>query len=54
MDLEKALDRVTREVVRWDLRKLGVDEWLIHTIMTLYTEACIVVRTDVGRSESLK
>ena len=27
------------EVVRWDLRKLGVDEWLIRTVMTLYTEA---------------
>ena len=33
------------------LRKLGVDEWLIRTVMVLYTEACTVVRTDVGHFE---
>ena len=38
MDLEKAFDRVPREVVRWVLRKLCVDEWLIRTVMALYTE----------------
>ena len=52
MDLEKAFDRVPREVVRWALRKLGVDEWLIRTVMALYTEACTIVRTDAGLSES--
>ena len=51
VDLEKAFDRVPREVVRWALRKLGVDEWLISTVMALYTEACTVVRTDAGLSE---
>ena len=49
VDLEKA-----REVVRWALRKLGVDEWLIRTVMALYTEACTVVRTDAGLSESFE
>ena len=52
VDLEKAFDRVAREVVRWALRKLGVDEWLIRTVMALYTEACTIVRT--GLSESLE
>ena len=52
VDLEKAFDRVPREVVRWDLRKLGVDKWLIRTVMALYTEDCIVVKTDAGLSES--
>ena len=55
MDLEKAFDSVPRDVVRWALRqKLGVDEWLIRTLMALYTEACTVVRTDAGLSESFE
>ena len=54
VDLEKAFDRVPREVVRWALRKLGVDESLIHTVMALYTEACTVVRTDAGLIESFE
>ena len=33
------------------MRKLGLDEWLIRTVMALYTEACTVVRTDAGLSE---
>ena len=36
-DLKKAFDRVPREVVRWALGKLGVDEWLIRTFMAFYT-----------------
>ena len=54
VDLEKEFDRVPREVVRWALRKLCVDEWLIRTVMALYTEACTVVRTDAGLSESFE
>ena len=34
--------------------KMGVDEWLIRRVMTLYTEACTVARTDAGLSEFLK
>ena len=51
VDLEKEFDGVLREVVRWALRKLGVDEWLIRTVMAFYTDACTVVRTDAGLSE---
>ena len=54
VDLEKAFNRVPREVVRWDLRKLGVEAWLIRTVMALYTEACTVFRTDAGLSESFE
>ena len=31
-----------------------MDKWLIRTVMVLYIEACTVVRTDAGLSESLK
>ena len=41
-------------MVRWALRKPGVDEWLIRTVMALYTEACTVVRTDTGLSKSFE
>ena len=54
VDIEKAFDRVPREVVRWALRKLGVDEWLTRTVMALYTEACTVDITDAGLSESFE
>ena len=54
VDLAKAFDRLPREVVRWAMRKLGVDEWLIRTVMALYTEACTVGRTDAGLSESFE
>ena len=54
VDLEKAFDRVPREVLKWALRKLGVDEWLMRTVMALYTEDCTVVRTDAGLSESFE
>ena len=31
-----------------------MDEWLIRTVMALYTEAYTVVRTDAGLSESFE
>ena len=54
LDLEKAFDRVPREVMRWALRKLGVNEWLNRTVVALYTEACTVVSTDAGLSASFE
>ena len=54
VDLEKAFDRFPREVVRWALRKLGVHEWLILTVMAFYIEAYTVVRTDAGQVKVLK
>ena len=50
MDLEKAFDRVPREVVRWALRQLGVEEWLVQTVMAMYERARTVVRTKQGYS----
>ena len=39
MDLEKAFDRVPREVISWAMRKLGVEEWLVSAVMSVYTGA---------------
>jgi len=39
VDLEKAFDRVPREVTRWVLRKAGVDEWLVKAVMAMYEGA---------------
>ena len=43
VDLKKIFDRVPGKVVRWALGKLGMDEWLIRTVIALYTEACTLV-----------
>jgi len=37
VDFEKAFDRVPREVIRWAMRKLGVEEWLVPAVMSMYT-----------------
>ena len=36
VDLEKAFDRVPREVLWWALRRLKVDEWLVQVIKAMY------------------
>ena len=51
IDLEKAYDRVPREVVRWALRKAGVKEWLVETVMAMYEGARTAVRTEGGLSD---
>ena len=52
VDLEKAFDRVPREVVRWALRVSQVDEWLVEAVMALFEEANTVIRTGAGDSNS--
>ena len=51
VDLEKAFDRVPRDVVRWALRQLGVEEWLVQTVMVIYEKARTTVRTKQGSNE---
>ena len=50
VDLEKTFDRVPREVIRWAMRKLRVEEWLVSAVMSMYTGAKTVVRTVYGNS----
>jgi len=37
VDLEKAFDGVPREVMRWAMHKLGVEEWLVSSVTSVYT-----------------
>jgi len=43
VDLEKAFDRVPREVISWAMGKLGVEEWLVSAVMSMYSGAKTVV-----------
>ena len=43
----------TREVTRWALGKVGVEEWLVSTVMAMYEEAKTVIRTPEGDSSAL-
>ena len=52
MYLEKAFDRVPREVISWAMHKLGVEEWLVSAVMSMYSGTKTVVRTVYGNSKS--
>jgi len=54
VDLEKAFDRVRRDVVRWTMRKLGVKEWLVLAIISMYTGAKTVVRRVYGNNNDFE
>jgi len=54
VDLEKAFDRVRREVISWAMHKLGVEEWLVSAVMSMYTGAKTVVRTVYGNSNGFE
>jgi len=54
VDLQKAFDRVPREVIRWTLCKLRVEEWLVSAVLSMYTGAKIVVRTVYGNSNGFE
>jgi len=54
VDLEKAFDRVPREVISCAMRKLGVEEWLVSAVMSMYTGVKTVVRTVYGNSKSFE
>jgi len=50
VDLEKAFDRIPREVIRWVMHKLEVEEYLVSAVVSVYTDAKTVVRTVYGNS----
>ena len=51
VDLEKAFDRVPRQVLWWALRSLGVEEWAVRVIQGMYANARSRVRVNGLYSE---
>ena len=54
VDLEKAFDRVSRKVIWWALRKLGVEEWIVQLVQGMYANAQSQVRYDKGFSKEFE
>lgn len=54
VDLEKAFDRVPRDVLWWALREVGVEEWLIKVIQAMYEGATTAVKTMGGVSQGFE
>src|SRR3989442_3257271 len=54
VDLEKAFDRVPREVFWWTLRHVGVEEWMVNVIKSLYEEVTTAVKRNGEESESFE
>jgi len=53
-DLEKAFDRVPREVIILAVRKLGVEEKLVLSVMSMYTGAKAAVTSVYGKRKGLE
>ena len=53
VDLEKAFNQVSRKVLWWALRSLGVEEWAVHVIQGMYTDVKSRVRVNGQYSKEL-
>ena len=51
VDLEKAFYRVPRKVLEWAMRKKGIPEVLVRSVVSLYEGARTRVRVDSELSE---
>ena len=54
VDLEKAFDRVPREVIQWALRRQVVPERLVSQVIDLYRGSKSLVRTVAGTSKEFE
>ena len=52
VDLEKAYDRIPRDLVYWCLRKRGVPERLVRLVKATYHGSETAVRTPYGRTKT--
>ena len=46
VDLEKAFDRIPREIIWWAMRKLGIEEWIISIVRAIHNNASNRVRVN--------
>src|SRR3989442_2685527 len=54
VDLEKAFDRVPHEVLWWALRHVGVEEWMLNVIKSMYDGVTTAVKRNGEESESFE
>src|SRR6478609_929501 len=54
VDLEKAFDRVPREVLWWALRRLGVEGGMIRLIKAMYAGSTTAVKVQGEGTESFE
>ena len=54
VDLEKAFDGVPQKLIRWALRKLGVEEWIVRLVQGMNANERSHVCVGEGYSEELK
>jgi len=52
--ITRRLDTVPTEVIRWIMLKLGVEEWLVSAVMSMYTGAKTIERTVYGNSNGFE
>ena len=51
VDLEKAFDRIPRDVIWWAMRTLGVEEWAVTAVQSMYANARSRVQVNGEYSE---
>ena len=54
VDLENAFDRVPRKMMEWTMRKKGISETTVSSVISLYEGAKTRVRVDSELSEELE
>ena len=54
MDLQKALDTVPRYMLQWAMRRKGIQEVFVRSVMSLNEGAKIRVRVDCKLSEEFE
>ena len=54
VDLEKGFGRVPRKVLEWAMRKKGISEVVVRSVMSLYDGVKTRVRVDSELSEKFE